>query len=139
MVLTVQEEVARRIVAPPGDMSLLGLSVQFYGQAQIVARLKAGAFYPRPKVSSAVVRIVPHPETALVDAEVDLFFRLARAGFGQRRKQLRNALTSGTGRSKTEVDAAFSAAGVDPQRRAQTLALEEWVALTRAFNSTENE
>lgn len=134
MVLTVQEEVARRIVARPNDMSLLALSVQFYGQAKIVARLKPGAFYPAPKVKSAVVRVDLYPEgqTAADGVDVDLFFRLARAGFGQRRKQLRNALTSGTSWSRSEIESALAEASLDPRRRAETLTLDEWAALTAA-------
>jgi 16S rRNA (adenine1518-N6/adenine1519-N6)-dimethyltransferase len=135
MVLTLQEEVARRIVASSGDMNLLALSVQFYGRPQIVARLKAGAFYPRPKVDSAVVQIDLNPgaRPALDVTDVDLFFQLARAGFGQRRKQLHNALANGLGWPRAEIDAALPRAGVDPRRRAETLALDEWAALTRAF------
>jgi 16S rRNA (adenine1518-N6/adenine1519-N6)-dimethyltransferase len=137
MVLTVQEEVARRIVALPGDMSLLAVSVQLFGQARIVARLKAGAFYPRPRVDSAVLRIdlSPGARPALEVSDVQLFFQVARAGFGQRRKQLRNALAHGLGRPRAEIDAALAQAGVDPRRRAQTLAMEEWAALTRAFGA----
>ena len=137
MVLTVQQEVAQRIVASPGAMSLLAVSVQFYGQARIVARIKAGAFYPRPKVDSAVVRIRPSPAArpSLGVNDVELFFHLARAGFGQRRKQLHNALASGLGRPRGEISVALAQAGVDPQRRAETLTLEEWAALTRAFGT----
>lgn len=135
MVLTVQEEVARRIVARPDDMNLLAVGVQFYGRAQIVSRLKPGAFYPAPKVRSAVVRVDLHSEgqPVLDVADVDLFFRLARAGFGQRRKQLRNALVSGTEWSRSEVEEALAAASVDPRRRAETLTLEEWAALAAAM------
>lgn len=135
MVLTVQEDVARRIVAAPGDMSLLALGVQFYGRPRIVARLKAGTFYPRPKVNSAVVQIDLRPAarpTLDVD-DVDLFFRLAKAGFSQRRKQLRNALVGGLGQPRAEIDAALARAEIDPRRRAETLSLEEWAALTRVF------
>ena len=135
MVLTVQEEVARRIVAAPGDMSLLAVGVQFYGRPRIVTRIKAGAFYPRPKVNSSVVQIDLRAETrpALDATNVDLFFKLARAGFSQRRKQLRNALAGGLGRPRDEIDAALTRAEIDPRRRAQTLSLEEWAALTHAF------
>jgi 16S rRNA (adenine1518-N6/adenine1519-N6)-dimethyltransferase len=135
MVLTVQAEVARRIVATPGDLSLLALSVQFFGTPQIVAKLKAGVFYPRPKVDSAVVRIDLGPEARpnIDVTDVELFFRLARAGFGQRRKQLRNALTHGLACTQTRVDTALSQAGVDPRRRAETLTLDEWATLTHAF------
>ena len=135
MVLTVQQEVARRIVATPGEMSLLALGVQFYGQPRIVAHLKAGAFYPRPKVSSAVLQIDLNPDAqpawGVDDAE--LFFKLARAGFSQRRKQLHNALAGGLARSEAEIDTALRQAGIDRRRRAETLSLEEWAALTRAF------
>lgn len=139
IVLTVQNEVARRIVAQPGDMSLLALSVQFYGQPKIVNRIKAGAFYPRPKVDSAVVRIDLRSGAEPVSdvTDVDLFFQLARAGFGQRRKQLRNALAKGLGHPQVKIDAALAQAGVDPKRRAETLSLEEWAALTRAFGAKE--
>jgi 16S rRNA (adenine1518-N6/adenine1519-N6)-dimethyltransferase len=139
MVLTVQEEVARRIVAAPGDMSLLAVSVQFYGRPRIVTRLKAGAFYPRPKVDSAVVQIDLDPGTrpALGVTDVHLFFQLVQAGFSQRRKQLRNALVGGMGRSRAEVDAALAQAGIDPRRRAETLALEEWATLSQTFSSPE--
>jgi 16S rRNA (adenine1518-N6/adenine1519-N6)-dimethyltransferase len=140
IVLTVQEQVAQRIVAGPGEMSLLALSVQFYGRPSIVTRLKAGAFYPRPKVDSAVVRIDLRPDArpTLGVADVELFFQLARAGFGQRRKQLRNALARGLARPPAEVEAALTAAGIDPKRRAETLAPEEWAALTAAFIGPEN-
>jgi 16S rRNA (adenine1518-N6/adenine1519-N6)-dimethyltransferase len=135
MVLTVQEQVAKRIVAGPGEMSLLALGVQFYGRPRIVARLKAGAFYPRPKVNSAVVRIdlrpVARPELNVAD--VDLFFRVAKAGFGQRRKQLRNSLQGGLHLSRQEVDAALEQARIDPRRRAETLSLQEWADLANAL------
>lgn len=137
MVLTVQEEVARRIVAAPGKMSLLALGVQFYGRPRIVTRLKAGAFYPHPQVNSAVLQIDLSPGTRpVLDVhDTDLFFQLAKAGFGQRRKQLRNALASGLGRPHSEIDALLARAGIDPQRRAETLSLEEWTALTRTFGA----
>ena len=135
MVLTIQEEVARRIVATPGDMSLLALGVQFYGRPRIVTHLKAGAFYPRPKVSSAVIQIdlSPDAQPAWGIDDTELFFKLARAGFSQRRKQLHNALAGGLARPGAEIDAALGQAGIDRRRRAETLSLEEWVALTRAF------
>jgi 16S rRNA (adenine1518-N6/adenine1519-N6)-dimethyltransferase len=134
LVLTVQEEVARRIVAQPGEMSLLAVSVQVYGDPRIVTRLKAGAFYPRPKVDSAVVQIDLRPQgrPPLEIPDLDLFFELARAGFGQRRKQLHNALAAGLQWPRGEIDAALTQAGIDPRRRAETLSVAEWVALARA-------
>jgi 16S rRNA (adenine1518-N6/adenine1519-N6)-dimethyltransferase len=136
MVLTVQEEVARRIVAGPGEMSLLAVSVQFYGKPRIVTRLKAAAFYPKPKVDSAVVQIDlragarSRPDIR----DVELFFRLARAGFGERRKQLRNSLASGLPLPRKEVETALATAEIDHRRRAETLSVDEWAALVEAFS-----
>jgi 16S rRNA (adenine1518-N6/adenine1519-N6)-dimethyltransferase len=135
MVLTIQEEVARRIVARPGDMSLLALGVQVYGRPRIVSRLKAGAFYPRPKVDAAVVQIDLGLDArpSLADTDVDLLFGAARAGFGQRRKQLRNALAGGLSLPQEEIDASLARAGIDPRRRAETLSVQEWAALAQAL------
>jgi len=134
VVLTLQNEVARRIVAGPGSMSLLAVSVQFYGKPRIVAKIPAGAFVPSPKVDSAVVRIDTY-ETPPVDVpDVDAFFRVARAGFGQKRKQLKNALAAGLGLPPGEVAAGMARAGVEPQRRAETLNLVEWGRLAGEFS-----
>jgi len=126
MVVTVQLEVARRIVAEPGDMSLLAVSIQFYGRPRIVARIKAGAFYPSPQVDSAVVRIDLHEQPVVEVDDVDSFFEVVRAGFAQRRKQLRNALAAELGLPTNQVAQALSRAGINPKRRAQTLSIEEW-------------
>ena len=126
MVVTVQLEVAHRITAAPGDMSLLAVSVQFYGQPRIVARIKAGAFYPAPQVDSGVVRIALHPQPIVEVDDVDSFFEVVRAGFAQRRKQLRNALAAELALPPNEVSQALAAAGINPRRRAQTLGIEEW-------------
>jgi len=135
VVLTMQREVAERLIARPGDMSLLAVSVQFYGHPQIAMRLKSGAFWPRPDVESAVVRIDVY-ETPPVDVPDDsLFFRVVRAGFGQKRKQLRNSLSAGLKLSKEAAASLLQRAGIDPRRRAETLSLEEWAALTRALDA----
>ena len=136
LVVTLQREVAQRIVAGPGDMSLLAVSVQFYGRPQIVARIPAGAFYPAPKVDSAVLRIAvdPSPGLALAPGVGQReFFRLVRAGFSQKRKMLRNALSAGLGLPPAKVEAALGRADIDPQRRAETLSLEEWAGLAAVF------
>jgi 16S rRNA (adenine1518-N6/adenine1519-N6)-dimethyltransferase len=134
MVVTVQREVAERIVAGPGEMSLLALSVQYYGHPSIVMRLKAGSFYPAPQVDSAVVRIdVGEQPTVALGQGIDeeALFGVARAGFGQKRKTLRNALSAGLRLAPGWVEEALGQAGIDPRRRAQTLSLEEWVEVTR--------
>jgi 16S rRNA (adenine1518-N6/adenine1519-N6)-dimethyltransferase len=131
IVVTVQREVAQRMIASPGQMSLLSVSVQFYGRPRIVARIPAGAFYPVPKVNSAVVRIDLDESPTVAVADVDRFFEVVRAGFGQKRKQLRNALAQGLSLPASTVVEALRRAGVDEKRRAQTLSLEEWAWVTQ--------
>jgi 16S rRNA (adenine1518-N6/adenine1519-N6)-dimethyltransferase len=126
IVLTVQREVAERISAAPGKLSLLALSVQVYGQPRTAARIPAGAFYPPPKVDSAVVRVDLYPEPLIPVEQLNTFFRLAKAGFHQKRKMLRNSLVGGLSLAQERVEELLHAAGIDPQRRAETLALEDW-------------
>jgi len=132
LVLTVQREVAERMVASPPEMSLLALGVQFYCTPRIVGRIPAGAFYPRPKVDSAVVRLDRRDDSPAGDVTADAFFRTARAGFSQPRKQLRNSLAAGLGVAASQAEQWLAAAGIVQQRRAETLTLAEWGALARA-------
>jgi 16S rRNA (adenine1518-N6/adenine1519-N6)-dimethyltransferase len=129
LVVMVQYEVAQRIVAEPGDLSLLGVSVQFYGKPKIIAHVPARAFYPAPKVDSAILRIDLKDEVPLTSNQRDSFFRLVQAGFSERRKQLHNSLAHGLHRKDAVVQAWLSAASIDPARRAETLSIEEWLQL----------
>jgi 16S rRNA (adenine1518-N6/adenine1519-N6)-dimethyltransferase len=133
IVLTVQSEVADRIAAKPGKLSLLALSVQVYGQPRTAARIPAGAFYPPPKVDSAVVRVDLYPEPLIPVEQLNTFFRLAKAGFHQKRKMLRNSLVGGLSLAQERVEELLQVAGIDPQRRAETLSIEEWRGLTEAY------
>jgi 16S rRNA (adenine1518-N6/adenine1519-N6)-dimethyltransferase len=133
IVVTVQKEVAQRIVAKPGEMSLLAVSVQFYGQPVLTHRIPAGAFYPPPKVDSAVVRIDTFAAPPVPVTDVAGFFRVVKAGFSQKRKQLKNTLTAGLARPTAEVTEALAQAGIDPTRRAETLSLAEWGRLVEAL------
>lgn len=133
LVLTVQREVAERITAGPGDLSLLALSVQVYGTPSIAARIPAGAFYPPPKVDSAVVRVDIHAQPRIPAARINTFFRLAKAGFGQKRKTLRNSLSAGLSWSGERAAQLLTGAGIDPMRRAETLSLDEWAVLTECY------
>ena len=132
VVVLVQLEVAQRICAQPGDLSLLAVSVLYYAQPRLIQRVPAGAFRPRPQVDSAVLRldVRPHPAIAIAP---DRFFAVARAGFGQKRKQLINSLGSGLQLSRAEIQAALVQAGIDPTRRAETLDLAEWGSLCAAL------
>jgi len=126
VVVTVQKEVAQRIVAKPGKMSLLAVSVQFYGQPKLVHQIPAGAFYPPPKVDSAVVRIDTFLKLTIPVSDTARFFRVAKAGFGQKRKQLKNSLAAGLPKPVSEIVTAMEQVNLDPTRRAETLSLAEW-------------
>jgi 16S rRNA (adenine1518-N6/adenine1519-N6)-dimethyltransferase len=132
MVLTVQKEVAERLTAIPSHMSLLAVSVQFYGRVQISHLIKAGAFWPRPEVDSAVIRLDLYEEPLLPPAEEEAFFQLVKAGFSQKRKQLHKNLRS-LGWTREVVETVLERAGVDGQRRAETLTIGEWTAVYQAY------
>jgi 16S rRNA (adenine1518-N6/adenine1519-N6)-dimethyltransferase len=133
MVVMVQKEVAEAIVAEPGEMSVLSISVQFYGQPEIVSRVPARCFYPAPEVDSAILKVTLYPRPAVDVADTASFFRLVRAGFTTPRKQLGNSLTQGLGWPKAEVLSLLAKADIASQRRAETLALDEWARLWQVF------
>lgn len=133
IVLTVQKEVAQRICAKPGEMSLLALSVQVYGKPEIAATIPADAFYPAPKVDSAVIRVDIFPDPAISMTQLEIFFRLAKAGFSQKRKTLRNSLSAGLAISTSQAEKLLTTAEIDARRRAETLSIPEWAKLTSVF------
>lgn len=128
MAITVQKEVAQRIAAEPDDMTLLAVSVQFYGRVEIVRQISAGAFWPRPDVDSAILRFDLHPAAHLTPAEEKRFFSIVRTAFSQKRKQLQKNLRA-LGFERKETIALLKSAGIDPRRRAETLSIEEWLKL----------
>ncbi len=130
MVVMVQKEVAEAIAAKPGDMSLLAVSVQYYGEPRIISLVPAECFYPPPEVSSAILRIGLYPQPAVAVDEKG-FFELVRAGFTAPRKQIANSLALGLGKTKTEVLPLLERVGIAPQRRAETITMEEWAGLWR--------
>ena len=132
LVMTVQHEVAERFIAQPDDMSLLSVSVQYYGIPRIIGKLKPAAFWPRPEVDSAIVRIDVYDKPPVEVPDEKLFFRVVRAGFSQKRKQLKNSLGGGLGIKASNAALLLEQAGIEPRRRAETLTLAEWAALTRA-------
>ncbi len=134
LVVMVQLEVAQRIVAEPGDLSLLAVSVQFYGKPQLIARVPAQAFYPAPKVDSAILRIDVQPQVELTQAERDAFFRVVQAGFSARRKQIHNALTHGLHFKNEQIRLWLEQAQIDASRRAETLSIPEWLHLWRIID-----
>lgn len=129
LVLTMQQEVAERICAEPGDLSLLALSVQVYGNPTISGILPAAAFYPVPGVDSATLRVDMYPQPLFDDRQRAKFFTLIKMGFAQKRKMLRNTLAAGLHIPSEEAAVYLTVAGIDPGRRAQTLSLVEWKTL----------
>jgi 16S rRNA (adenine1518-N6/adenine1519-N6)-dimethyltransferase len=134
MVIMVQKEVAKNIVAQPGDMGILAISVQFYGKPQIAGYVPAGNFYPAPKVDSAILKINLYPKPPFEVTSEHSFFEIVRAGFCAARKQIGNSLAQGLDMPKPEVLCLLDKAGVKPQKRAETLSLEEWARMERIFS-----
>jgi 16S rRNA (adenine1518-N6/adenine1519-N6)-dimethyltransferase len=131
MVVLVQWEVARRISAAPGDLSLLAHAIQMYAQPEIVARVPANSFVPSPAVDSAILRLHIRPAPAVAVPDINDFFRILKAGFSQPRKKLSNSLPGGLKAlgeplPRDEVIAALQAVDVNPDRRAETVSLDEW-------------
>jgi 16S rRNA (adenine1518-N6/adenine1519-N6)-dimethyltransferase len=134
VVMTMQYEVAQRITAKPGDLSLLGVSVQYYGKPQIMGKLNPAVFWPRPEVDSAIIMIDPYLQPIVSVPNDEVFFKVVRAGFSQKRKQLRNSLAGGLQLKSQQTEELLVNAKLDPARRAETLVLEEWAMLTRAYD-----
>lgn len=133
VVLTIQKEVAERICAKPGDLSLLALSVQVYGEPRIAARIPAEAFFPKPKVDSAVLCVDMYSSPRIEHDLLETFFKLIKAGFAQKRKTLRNSLAAGLRISPAQAEELLRRANVEPRRRAETLSIEEWQVLCLQF------
>lgn len=133
-VLLLQKEVAERVAAQPGDMSLLSVTAQYYWRVALDREVPAHLFTPPPKVDSQILVMEHLKEPLFLGVDVQTFFRLVKAGFSQRRKTLLNALSAGLQLGKEQVAVMCGEAGIDPTRRAQTLSLEEWHLLYRAYN-----
>ncbi len=133
LTVMVQREVAASIAAGPGKMSLLAVATQYYAIPKLICAVPPGAFRPPPKVASAVVRLDLRAQPAVAVADAGGFFDLARAGFAAPRKQLRNSLGQGLNQPGSCIGQLLAAAGIDGRRRAETLSLEEWAAIYRAW------
>ena len=134
LVLMVQREVAERIAAPPGKMSYLSVFVQYHARVRVALVVPPEAFEPEPAVESAVIVIEPFDADDRLDvADEDALWRLVQAGFRERRKMLHNVLARQLPVEARRVDAALATAGIDPDRRPQTLAVGEWLQLLAAI------
>lgn len=128
--LTVQKEVAHRICAAPGDLSILALSVQVFGEPKSGPLIPASAFYPKPNVDSKIVQVILYDSPLIPEPQLDTFFQLVKAGFSQKRKTLRNSLSAGMGWSPGKAGQVLDSTGIDPRTRAQSLSIQEWGRLT---------
>ena len=140
LVLMVQREVAERIAAPPGKMSYLSVFVQYHARVRVAFRVPPEAFEPEPAVESAVIVVAPFDADDRLDPDgEEQLWRLVQAGFRERRKMLHNVLSRQLPVDAPRVDAALAAAGIAPDRRPQTLAVGEWLALNEAFGPLPSE
>jgi 16S rRNA (adenine1518-N6/adenine1519-N6)-dimethyltransferase len=134
-IILVQKEVAERVAAVPGAMSILGVTAQFYWQVKLGSVVSAASFTPPPKIDSQILILTRRAQTLLEATETKLFFQLVKAGFSQRRKTLLNSLSAGLRIDKGVVRIMCGAAAIDVGRRAQSLSLIEWTELYKAYKS----
>jgi 16S rRNA (adenine1518-N6/adenine1519-N6)-dimethyltransferase len=135
MTLMLQKEVAERICAQPGKMSLLSVSVQFYAKPEIIQIVPKEDFWPSPEVDSAIIKIISHPKLLLnKEKEEKDFFRLVKFGFSAKRKMLKNNLAAGFKIDQTEVENKIVKAGLNSKIRAQELLINDWLKLLDNFS-----
>lgn len=135
-VLLVQKEVAQRVTAPPGEMSLLSVAVQFYGVPKIVSLVSRDCFWPEPEVDSAILHIqeigADHHgyQRLLKEVSPEKFFRVVKIGFSAKRKQLHNNISAGLRIESKAAKEMLTTAGVQPTSRPQDLTIEDWIRIT---------
>lgn len=136
IILMVQKEVAQRLCARPPRMSLLAVSVQFYSQPKLIARVSKNSFWPKPKVDSAIIRLSPRPAAdSLETIDAPAFFKILHAGFSQPRKQLLNNLSRELALSREKISVIMENAGLEPNQRAETLDVPDWLRLARSLKT----
>jgi 16S rRNA (adenine1518-N6/adenine1519-N6)-dimethyltransferase len=131
-VLLVQKEVAERVAARAGDMSILSVTVQYYCEVYLGLEVPAILFTPPPKVDSQIL-IMHTRKQALFSVDTKKYFALVKAGFAQRRKKLRSSISAGLGIAKEDAEKMLIAAKIDPNDRPQMLTLEQWYALYKVY------
>lgn len=137
IVVMVQKEVAERMNAQPGgkDFGALSVAVQYYCDTEIVAKVPRHLFVPQPNVDSIVIALRVRPERKYKVDDEDLYFKVVKAAFGQRRKTLLNSISSMGNLAKDQVKEAMEEAGIDPKRRGETLSLDEFAILSNVIGN----
>jgi 16S rRNA (adenine1518-N6/adenine1519-N6)-dimethyltransferase len=133
IVLLIQKEVAERLAAEPGDMSILAISAQIYAEVQLADVVSAEYFTPPPKVDSQVVVLETRPKALVEPEDEKLFFRVVKAGFSAKRKKLRSSISSGLHISKPEAEELLTETGINPDNRAEQLSIDDWLRLAAAI------
>ena len=141
MVLMIQKEVAEKILAQPGnrERGVLTLAVEFYGNAEMISVVSKNSFKPMPKVDAAIIKIepyLPRSRGGVKKVEPKAFFRIVKAGFSSKRQQIHNSLAATLRLPKDQVKDILTRSSIDPSKRAEDLSLEDWINLTKTFNST---
>jgi 16S rRNA (adenine1518-N6/adenine1519-N6)-dimethyltransferase len=132
----VQREVGLRITAKPPDMSILGIAVQVYATATLLFDVPPEAFVPKPRVVSSVVLMQRRPAPLIAREERNAFFKLVTAGFAQKRKTVLNSLSGALPSDREALRVLLERCDIDPMRRAETLSVDDWIALLHASNQT---
>ncbi len=135
LVVMLQKEVAEAVAAGAGAMSVVGVAVQVYAEARVLFSVAPDAFYPPPRVRSAVIRLDVRSEPQVPGALRERFFSIVRGGFSAPRKHVRNSLAQGLGLRPAEAERALLEAGIDPSLRPERLAIQDWLRLTRALET----
>ncbi|HRY52952.1 MAG TPA: 16S rRNA (adenine(1518)-N(6)/adenine(1519)-N(6))-dimethyltransferase RsmA [Candidatus Portnoybacteria bacterium] len=130
IILMIQKEVAKRICAKVPEMSLLAAATQFYATPKIITSVSKNAFWPKPKVDSAIIKITPHNNYSS-KINTNLFFKVAHAGFSHPRKQLLNNLSQELKLSKEIIATALETSEIKNSQRAETLTVEDWLTLAK--------
>ena len=134
-VLLVQKEVAERLAARPGDMSILAISAQLFAEVSLFAEVPAALFTPPPKVDSQVVVLKTRQQPLLGDISEKEFFHVVKAGFSSKRKKLRSSLAGGLGLPKDQIETILTSVDVSPDNRAEELSIQQWLDLAVAFRA----
>lgn len=131
IVILVQKEVAERIVAHPGGMSVLAISAQIFAKTRLGIEIPRQFFTPVPKVDSQVVVLEMRDKPLVLEKDQKAFFRVIKAGFANKRKKLRSSMSAGLAISKSDAEKLLRQAGIDPDLRAEDLSIDDWIRLMR--------
>lgn len=134
-VLLVQKEVAERVSAAPGSMSLLSVTAQYYWETSLDMLVPAKLFTPPPEVDSQILVLKRRTKPPFGDIDVRAYFEIVKAGYSARRKKLRGSLSGGLRITKEAADELLNSADISPDKRAQELSLNDWYRLYRAYSS----